>query len=139
MTMADTVRRVEYHYATVADSPGEGDRILSALKAEGVDLLAFLGFPAGSGQSQLDLVPADPQALRAWAERAGIELSEAKQAFLVQGDDRVGAVADTTAKLAAANVGITAAAATGAGAGRYGMILWVAPADYDKAAAALGA
>ncbi len=137
--MADTVRRVEYHYVTVSDSPGEGNRILSMLEQSGVDLLAFLGFPAGSGQSQLDLVPDDPGSLRAAAERAGITLSEARRAFLIQGDDRVGAVADTTAKLAAANIGITAAAATGAGSGRYGMILWVAPSDYDRAADALEA
>ena len=137
--MADTVRRVEYHYVTVSDSPGEGNRILSMLEQSGVDLLAFLGFPAGSGQSQLDLVPDDPVSLRAAAERAGITLSEARRAFLIQGDDRVGAVADTTAKLAAANIGITAAAATGAGSGRYGLILWVAPSDYDRAADALEA
>ncbi len=42
-------------------------------------------------------------------------------------------------KLADANVNITAVTAIGAGSGRYGMILWVAPAAYEKAAAALGA
>jgi hypothetical protein len=139
MTMADTVQRVEYHYVTVPDSAGEGHRILSVLKDSGVDLLAFLGFPAGSGQSQLDLVPDDPESLRAAAGRAGIALSEAKRAFLVQGDDRVGAAAEAMAKLAAANIGITAAAATSAGSGRYGMIVWVAPSDYDRAADALEA
>jgi hypothetical protein len=51
----------------------------------------------------------------------------------------VGAVADTAAKLAEANINVTAAAATGAESGRFGMILWVAPADYDRAADALGA
>jgi predicted amino acid-binding ACT domain protein len=64
-------------------------------------------------------------------------LSKAKRAFLIEGDDRVGAVADTIAKLAEANINVTAAAATGA-AGRFGMILWVAPADYERAAGALG-
>jgi hypothetical protein len=137
--MADTVRGVEYHYVTVPDAPGEGQRILSALKESGVNLVAYLGFPLGGGQSQIDLVPDDPQVLRDAAERAGVTLSEAKRAFLIQGDDRVGAVADTTSKLAEANINITAAAATGAGGGRYGMILWVAPADYDRAADALGA
>jgi hypothetical protein len=137
--MADTIRSVEYYYVTVPDTPGEGQRILSALKDSGVNLLAFLGFPLGGGQSQLDLFPEDPESLRQAAEQAGITLSEAKRAFLIQGDDRVGAVADTTAKLAEANVNLTAAAAAGAGAGRYGMIVWVAPADYERAAAALGA
>jgi len=103
-----------------------------------VNLVAFLGFPLGGRRSQIDLVPEDPESFREAAERAGVTLSEAKQAFLIQGDDRVGAVADATAKLAGANVNITAAAAIAAGSGRYGMILWVAPADYESAAGALG-
>ena len=137
--MADTVRGVEYYYVTVPDEPGEGQRILTALKDSGVNLLAFLGFPLGEGRSQIDLVPENPQQLRDAAEQVGVTLSEAKRAFLIQGDDRVGAVADTTAKLAEANINLTAAAAAGAGSGRYGMILWVASADYDRAADALGA
>ncbi len=137
--MADTVKRVEYFYVTVPDTPGEGAKILSGLKDNGVNLLAYLGFPAGSGESQLDLVPEDSESLRGFAEQSGLSLSEAKRAFLIQGDDRVGAVADTTAKLADAGVNIRAAAAAGAGSGRYGMILWVAPDDYEDAVRALGA
>jgi hypothetical protein len=137
--MADTVRSVDYHYVTVPDTPGEGQRILSTLRAADVNLLACLGFPVGGGQSQLDFVPEDPGSLRDAAERAGIALSDAKRAFLIQGDDRVGAVADTTAKLAEVNVNVTALAAAGAGGGRYGMLLWVPPADYERAAEALGA
>jgi hypothetical protein len=137
--MADTVRQVEYYYVTVPDTPGEGDQTLSQLRDSGVNLLAFLGFPVGNGQSQIDLVPEDPESLRETAERAGLTLSGAKRAFLIQGDDRVGAAADTMAKLAEADINVTAAAATTAGAGRFGMILWVAPSDYESAAAALGA
>jgi hypothetical protein len=137
--MADTVRGVDYYYVTVPDAPREGQRILSALKDSGVNLLAFLGFPLGGGQSQIDLVPEDAESLREAAEQAGVTLSEAKRALLIQGDDRVGAVADTLAKLAQADVNVTAAAATGAGSGRYGMIVWVAPTDYERAADVLGA
>jgi hypothetical protein len=136
--MADTVRRVEYYYVTVPDKPGEGERILSALKESDINLLAYLGFPTGGGQSQVDLVPEDPASFRQAAERAGLTLSDAKHAFLIQGDDRVGVVRDMTAKLAEAKVNITAAAATSAGSGRYGMILWVAPDEYERAAEALG-
>jgi predicted amino acid-binding ACT domain protein len=57
---------------------------------------------------------------------------------LIQGDDRAGAVADTFTKLADANVNVTAAAATTAG-GNYGLLVWVSPADYERAAQALGA
>ena len=137
--MADTVRRVEYFYVTVPDTPGEGRKILAALREQGVNLAAFLAFPTGGGESQIDLVPEDPAALREAAGRAGVTLSEGKNAFLIQGDDRVGAVADATAKLAEANINATAAAATAAGTGSYGMILWVAPADYERAAEVLGA
>src|SRR5262245_32152409 len=135
--MADTVRRVEYRYATVPDAPGEVQKLLSTLEERGVNLVAFLGFPEG-GQSQIDLVPEDPGALAAAAEAAGVQLSEAKQAFLVQGDDRVGAVADVTRKLADAGVNVTAAAAVAAASGSFGMVVWVAPGDYEQAAGALG-
>ena len=137
--MADTVRSVEYHYVTVPDTPGEVQRVLSALQEGGVNLVAFLGFPVGGGQSQIDLVPEDADSFRDAAGRAGVTLSEAKRAFLIQGDDRVGAVADATGKLGAADINVTAAAAVTAGSGQYGMIVWVAPADYDRAANALGA
>jgi predicted amino acid-binding ACT domain protein len=133
------VKSVEYHYVTVPDRPGEVQGILSALEENGVNLAAFLGFPLGEGRSQIDLVPDDPAALREVAERAGVSLSEAKRAFLIRGDDRVGAVADATRKLAEANVNVTAAAAVAAGSGRYGMMLWVPPEDFERAASALGA
>jgi hypothetical protein len=137
--MADTARRIEYYYVTVPDAPGGGQQILSTLRDSGVNLLAFLGFPLGGGESQIDLVPEDPESLREAAERAGATLSESKSALLIQGDDRAGAVADITAKLAEANINLTAAAATAAGSGRFGMIVWVAPGDYERAAEALGA
>src|SRR5215218_4899797 len=137
--MADMVRGVEYYYLTIRDAPGEGQRILSALKDNGVNLLAFLGFPLAGGQSQIDLVPEDPHALREAAGQAGVTLSEATRALLIQGDDRVGAVADTVDKLAAANINLIAAAAAGAGSGGYGRSLWVAAGDYERAAEALGA
>jgi hypothetical protein len=137
--MADTIRRIEYYYVMVPDKPGAGAGVLTALKDAGVNLVAYLGFPGGRGKSQIDLVPEDAAAFKQAAAKAGLKLSRAKRAFLVQGDDRTGAVADITRKLADAKINITAAAAAAAGGGRYGMILWVPPARYEKAAQALGA
>jgi hypothetical protein len=137
--MADIVRRVDYFYVVVPDQPGAGTKVLDSLKESRVNLLAYLGFPAGSGQSQIDLVPENAEALKQAAGRAGLKLSEAKRAFLIQGDDRAGAVADATRKLSDAGINVTAAAASTAGGGRYGMILWVKQADYEKAAKTLGA
>ncbi len=136
--MAEHVQRVEYYYVVLDDAPGEGARVMSVLKDAGVNLLAFLAFPAGGGKSQLDLVPQDPTALIEAARQAQLALSDTKWAFFVQGEDRVGAVTTITNDLARAGINITAACAVGAGQGRYGMILWVAPSDYDDAAGALG-
>ncbi len=137
--MADVVRRVEYQYVVVPDRPGEGLRILAALQRAGVNLLAYLGFPVEGGRAQLDLVAEDPDALRRVAAQEGWQLSAPKRAFLVQGDDRVGAAAEHIRKLSEGGINITAAAATTAGAGRYGMILWVRAEDYERAAQLLGA
>jgi hypothetical protein len=136
--MADTVQRVEYFYVMVPNKPGEGARYLGALRDAGINLLAFSGFPEGRG-SQLDFVPADAAAFRQFARSARWKLTGPKRAFLVSGDDRIGAVADVHARLAEARINVTAIDAVCAGAGRYGAILWVAPRDVNKAAKALGA
>lgn len=136
--MADTIRSVEYYYVTVPDKAGAGLQVLSRLKDAGVNLVAYLGFPSGRGKSQIDLFPEDAAALKQAVKAAGFKLSPAKRAFLVQGDDRVGAVADVNRKLADAKINITAAAAAAAGNGRYAMILWVAKGAHGKASKALG-
>ncbi|HEY7040564.1 MAG TPA: hypothetical protein VID28_17005 [Methylomirabilota bacterium] len=136
--MADTVQRVEYFYVQVPNKVGEGARYLSALSEAGVNLLAFTGFPEGRG-SQLDFVPSDPGAFRAFARRAKWKVTGPKRAFLLSGDDRIGVVADLHARLAAARINVTAIDALCAGGGRYGALLWVAPRDFNKAAARLGA
>lgn len=137
--MGDKVRRVEYFYATVPDKPGEGLRVLSAFKNAGVLLLALQAFPTGAGKAQLNLVPEDAMKFKQAADAARVALTGPRRAFLISGDDRVGAAAEHAKKLADASINVTAVTGIGAGSGRYGMILWVAAADYEKAAAALGA
>ena len=136
--MAETIRKVDYFYAEVPNKPGEGARILAALRDAGVNLLAFSGFPSGR-RSQIDFVAENPDLLKAAARQAGLKLSPKKTGFLVQGEDRPGAVGDIMGKLAAAGVNVTAIDAVCAGEGRYGAILWVKPPDVRKAAQALGA
>ncbi len=137
--MADRVRKVKYCYAKVPMRPGNGARILSELRDEGVNLVAFSGFPAGGGRAQLDFIPEDMGVLRRVATRNGWKLSPVKKAFLVQGSDSVGAVNRHVKKLAERGISITAADAVCAGKGRYGMILWVKPKDYARAARTLNA
>jgi hypothetical protein len=136
--MADSVRKVQYGYVMVPNRPGRGARMLLELKNEGVDLQAFTGFPGKKG-AQMDLVTRDMAGLKRVARRNGWKLSGTKKGFLVQGADRIGAVHRHFAKLADKKVNVVAADAVAAGKGRYGMILWVKPKDYAKAARALGA
>jgi hypothetical protein len=136
--MAGTISRVDYFYIETPDKPGEAARALSTLKDAGINLLAFTGFPKGR-RSQLDFIPADPAAFVKVAKKAGWKLSAKKSGFLIQGEDRPGAVADILAKLADAKINVTAVDAVCAGADRYGAILWVKPPDLKRAAKALGA
>ena len=136
--MADTIQRVQYFYSEVPDKPGEGARILRLLKEEDVNLLAFSGFPKGR-RAQIDFIPTDAATLKAAAKKAKLKLVGPKTGFLIQGDDRVGAMADIVAKLAGAKINVTAVDAVSAGLGRYGAILWVKPRDVNKAANVLGA
>jgi hypothetical protein len=134
--MADNVRLFDYYYIQVSQKVGEGARILRALKDAGVNLLAFSGFPSGR-RAQLDFIPADGAAFKAVAKANKWKLVGPKRGFLIQGDDRVGAIADLVGKLADAKINITAIDAICAD-GRYGALCWVAPRDVKKAAQALG-
>lgn len=136
--MAETIRKVEYFYVQAPNKPGVGASLLAEMKNAGVNLVAFSGFPSGRG-AQIDFVPENPAAFRAAARKAKWKVVGPKRAFLVEGDDRRGAVADLMAKLGDAKVNVTAVDAVCAGAGRYGAILWVASKDVSRAAKVLGA
>jgi hypothetical protein len=135
--MGESISQVDYFYVMAPDEPGAAARMLGQLKQAGVNLLAFSGFPAGK-QAQLDFVPADSAAFQAVAKQAKWKLVGPKKGFLVQGDDRVGALADLLKRLADAKINVTATEAVCAGGGRYGLLLWVKPRDVKRAAQALG-
>jgi hypothetical protein len=137
--MADSVRKVRYGYVMVPNRAGAGAAVLAGLREGGVNLVAYSGFPARSGKAQIDLVTSDIAGLRRVARRSGWRLSGVKKGFLLQGDDRVGAVHRHIQKLAVRRVNVVAADAVAAGKGRYGMILWVKAKDYARASRALGA
>ena len=136
--MAETVRLVDYFYISAPNKAGEGARALAMLKDAGVNLLAFSGFPQGR-RAQLDFIPADPAAFKQAAKKAKWKITGPKRGFLVQGDDRIGAVAELLDRLGSARINVTAIDAVTVGEGRYGAILWVDPKDVRKAAALLGA
>jgi len=135
--MSFVIKEVEYYYALVADKPGEARKLLEFLSEKKVNLMAITGFPKGDGQSQLDLIPADPDLLKEAAEDAKIKLVGPKKAFLIQGDDQIGALYDFHLKLSNEGINIFASNGVVDGTGRFGFVIWVNPADYERAAVAL--
>lgn len=136
--MAEEIRKLEYYYASVPDKPGEAARILAALHQAGVNLLGFSGFPHGARRSQLDFFPEDSAAFTKAAKGAGLKLSKKKTGFLIQGEDRPGALAEVLGKLSQAGINVTSVQGASAGAGRYGAMLWVSASHLGKATKALG-
>ena len=132
-------RKVRYVVLKVPSRAGQAAGILGPLAEGGVNLLAFTGFPDRGGKAQVDLVTDDLAGVRRVARQQGWRVSSPKRGFVVQGEDRVGAVHRDLRKLAEAGINVTAADAVSAGKRRYGMLLWVKPKDYARAAAALGA
>jgi hypothetical protein len=136
-SMAETVRQVEYFYIEVPNKIGEGAQVLQTLKAAGVNLIAFSGFPS-SRRAQLDLFPEDPAAFKTVAKANRWKIVGPKRGFWVQGDDRVGAVADLVGKLAAANIAVIALDAVSTD-NRYAALCWVAARDVKRAGKILDA
>jgi hypothetical protein len=135
----DSVRRVDYWYATVSDVPGAGHALLQRLADANVDLHAFLAFPLSGGKGQIDLFPKDAKALERAAATGGIALSQKKQALFVEGSDRPGALAEHLARLSAKGVNVTASTAIATSGGGYGFLIFVKGDRIDEAAKALGA
>ena len=135
--MLESVKNVEYYYTIVADKPGEARKLLDFLSERMVNLLALTVFPLGEGKSQIDLFPDDPEVLKKAAEDAQITLVGPRKAFLLQGEDKIGALYDFHLKLANAGINVYACNGVVDGTGRFGYIIWVSPADYDEAAKVL--
>lgn len=136
--MATTIRRTAYFSMQTPNRAGQGARLLKGLANEGVNLLAFTGFPS-AGRAQVDFIPYDSAKFARAARKLGMKVSKKKTVFLAQGSDKTGAIAAICGKLAAAGISMVAMDAVAAGQGRYGAIFWVKPKDVAKAARILRA
>lgn len=136
--MSVSIRRVQYFYAHIKDEPGEAYSFLTRLGEAGVNLLAFNAIPAGAEDTQLVIFPERPDMLGKAAEEAGFDLKGPHEAFLIQGDDQLGAFADMHEKLASDQINVYASNGVTDGRGGYGYIIWVKPEDMNKAAKVLG-
>ena len=132
-------RKVSYVDLKVPNRARQATQVLGALSEAGVNLLAFTGFPDRGGKSQIDLVTNDLVGVRRVARQQGWRIGKTKKGFLIQGRDRAGAVHRHLQKLADQRINVIAVDAVAAGKSQFGMILWVKPKAYARAARALGA
>lgn len=136
--MATTIRKIGYYSTKVSNRPGAGAKLLDALKLAGVNLLAFTGFPERGG-AQVDFIPERDVEFRRAARKAGFKLSPRKAVFLIQGDDRPGALTAMADKLAKARINLVALDAVTAGKNRFGAIFWVKKKNVARASRLLKA
>ena len=136
--MADQARVVYSYSTSVPDEPGQAFKVLATLVSAGVNLLGCSGTQTGS-VACIDVVPDDAGAFAELVERATLGFRRQKAGFLIQGDDRPGALADHLRRLADAGINVGGVHGLAAGAGRWSAIVWIADRDLEAAARALGA
>jgi hypothetical protein len=136
--MALSVRRARYFYTTVDNTPGKGAEILGKLRSSGISLLAFTVFPVDAQYVQMDFLSDHPDKLKIALEEEGFDVVGPRKAFLIQGEDTVGALVEHHVHLAAAGISVYAANGVADGRGHFGYVLWVAPDDFERAAEILG-
>jgi hypothetical protein len=135
--MADTITIVPYFSIVTPNKTGEGAKLLGALKDAGVSLIGLWAYPVKGKKAQFDVVPVDPKAFTKAAKKLKLEVGAKQSAIAWAGEDRMGAVADAAAKLAAAGIGVIATQAMCSGEGRFGSLIQVAADDVKKAAKVL--
>jgi hypothetical protein len=136
--MPDTVRKVEYFSVLVPNRPAEAFGVLSTLVSADINLLGCSGTERGR-RAQIDVVPDDPRRFKRVVKKAGLQFKPKKSGFLIQGEDRPGALARHLRKLGDTGVNVTGIDSLSAGAGRWGAIIWVEESALRRAARALGA
>lgn len=136
--MGDTVRKVYHHATLVPNKPGQAFKVLATLVSAGINLLGCTGTSRGR-RAQIDVVPDDTRKFNAAVRKAGLKFAPKKTGFLIQGEDRPGALAENLARLADAGINVAGIDGVTAGQGRWGAIVWVDPKDVARAGRALRA
>lgn len=136
--MSAKIQTVEYYYMTVPDKPGAACHVLFQLAAADVNLLAFSAVPVGPENTQLVLFPENVDSLARGAEKAGFALSGPNRAFLIQGDDKLGALVNIHEQLSEAGINVYASTGVADGRGGFGYVMYVKGDRFEEAARVLG-
>ncbi len=135
--MAITVREAEYFYIRLENDPSQAYELLASMASEDINCQAFSAVPYGPNYVELTIFPERPEALQALAKKSGWTITGPQHAILIQGDDRLGALAGFHKKLEDAGVRIYASTGVTDGQGRYGYVIYTKEGDHARAAKAL--
>jgi len=135
--MSLSVRTVEYFYTRIKDEPGKAYELLARLASEEINLRAFSAVPFGPNHVELTIFPERSEDLLELAKKLGWTITGPQHACLVQGDDRLGALADIQKALLDAGVEIYASTGITGGDGHYGYLIYVKEEHHRMAAKAL--
>lgn len=136
--MSFTVQPAEYYHTTVTDRPGEAYKLLSTLAERGVNQQAFSAIPVGPNSTQLSIFPQDPAKFNIEARNAGMTIDGPHYAFLIQGDDELGALIEIHEKFYKANINVYASSGIADGRGSFGYVIYIKHDDFERARATLG-
>jgi|LSQX01.1.fsa_nt_gb hypothetical protein len=132
--MGHTIRQVTAAVIQVTDEVGVLHRVLCVLRDAGVNMLAIASQRRQG--TALMAIPEDVDTVRSLAAQQGVHL-QTRQVFLIEGDDRVGALCEITKAIADAGISIEDVAALSA-SHRYAAVITFADADLEAAATIFG-
>ena len=132
--MGHSTRQVTAVVMQIEDEVGALHRVLSVLNEAGVNMLAIASMRRQG--TSLMAIPENVSAVRGIAADQGVHLTT-RQVFLIEGDDRVGALVDITKALTDAGINIEDVAALSAST-RYAAVITFADADLEAASEVLG-
>jgi hypothetical protein len=131
------VKRVSVQNVEIEDKPGSLQKFLTQCSLSNVDFLCFAALSTGAGRGEIYLSAKDPETFKAFAQDAGLAVTDAV-GFIVADEDKIGAAAEALKGLAEA--GITGLAGSAmVSDGQYRMLIVVGADDGDAAEKALGA
>ncbi len=137
--MAFNIRKTEYYKIAVDGQVAEGSKLLSLFAGFGISLLAFKAVPLEHRRTLFTLFPDDGSRMADGAKKAGLKLDGPHSALLIQGDDASGALADIYVKLSKANIAVSESSGIADIKSSYGVVIYLAKEDCEKALAALEA